>query len=118
MMHTEDEIIVAGEITAGGVTFRLEEYWEEDDSGYCVSDYILARHTRLRAFSLDGALLREFALDSREYDKDMWTEDGAIAVRWQPEYNEVRVTRIRIADLEVISEESRETAPVFHAAEV
>ena len=81
-MHRQDEIIIAKEITAGNHCFRLEEFWEEDGDGYCVSDYILAKHTRLRAYAADGRMEREYDLDSLEYDKDMWLEGGILCVRW------------------------------------
>ena len=100
-MHTKDEVIIFQEIRTDDVIFRLEEYWEEDDAGYCVSDFILAKHTRVSAYSPEGKLLRQFDLDSREYDKSMRLEGGVLAVRWHPEYNEEREDRIDVKHLEL-----------------
>lgn len=101
-MHTKEEVLVYQEITAGSRIFRLEEYWEEDDAGYCVSDYILAKHTRLSVYSPEGALLRQYGLDSREYDKDMRLDGDVVAVRWHPDYNEEREDRIDVHTLEPV----------------
>ena len=101
-MHTRDEILVFKEIPTDSVVFRLEEYWEEDDSGYCVSDFILAKHTRVSAYDPEGRMIRQFDLDSREYDKDMWREGDTLVVRWHPEYNEEREDRIDISRLELL----------------
>ena len=98
-MHTKDEVLIYKEITTDAAVFRLEEFWEEDDSGYCVSDYILAKHTRLAVYSPEGKLRRQVDLDSREYDKDMWLEGETLVVRWHPEYNEEREERFDVNDL-------------------
>ena len=95
-MHTADEIIVAQRVETPLYDFRLEEYWEEDDAGYCVSDFVLAKHTRLSVYDKSGARIKVYDLDSREYDKDMWMEDGAVFVRWHPEFDREEVTRIEV----------------------
>lgn len=100
-MHREDEIIIAQEVENTSYRFAWEEYWEEDDAGYCVSDYILARHTRLCVYGKDGALIRQFDFDAKEYDKDMTLEGEDVIVTWQPSFDETRCVRIQGADLTI-----------------
>ena len=95
-MHKKDEIIVFKKIETEDLSFCLEEYWEEDDAGYCVSDFVLAKHTRVSVYDKSGVRIRVYDLDSREYDKDMWMEDGTIFVRWHPSFDKEEVTRIRV----------------------
>lgn len=103
-MHSRDEIIIFREIETPAHLFRLEEFWEEDDSGYCVSDFILARHTRLAVFRPSGERIREFDFDGKEYDKDMRLEGNTLVITWQPEYNERRTVRINTENLEILSD--------------
>ena len=98
-MHRKDEILIFKSIETPAFSFRFEEFWEEDDAGYCVSDYILAKHTRLSVYDKNGCLIRIFDLDSREYDKDMWIEGSTLCVKWHPEYDREQVTRINTSDL-------------------
>ncbi len=95
-MHKKDEVIIFKQIENADKIFRLEEFWEEDDAGYCVSDFVLAKHTRLSVYDKSGARIKVYDLDSREYDKDMWMEDGAVFVRWHPEFDREEVTRIEV----------------------
>ena len=95
-MHKKDEILVFKSIEAGDFSYRLEEYWEEDDAGYCVSDFVLAKHTRLSVYDKSGVRIKVYDLDSREYDKDMWMDNGTIFVRWHPEYDKEEVTQIPV----------------------
>jgi len=95
-MHRKDEIIVYKRIETADRSFCLEEYWEEDDAGYCVSDFVLAKHTRVSVYDKSGARIMVYDLDSREYDKDMWMEGSTIFVRWHPEFNREELTRIEI----------------------
>ncbi|MBQ6360649.1 MAG: hypothetical protein IJJ25_05880 [Lachnospiraceae bacterium] len=95
-MHKKDEIIVYKKIESGEYTYCLEEYWEEDDAGYCVSDFVLAKHTRLSVYDKSGARIKVYDLDSREYDKDMWQDGGTLYVRWHPAFDREEITQIKI----------------------
>ena len=109
-MHSRDEVRVYKEVQAGAYSFCLEEYWEEDDSGYCVSDFVLSGHTRLKVLDGAGSQVRLFDFDGLEYDKDLWLEDGAVCMRWQPAFDEVRTARIDPASLEVLDTQTRPAA--------
>ena len=98
-MHTADEVIVAQSIETAFYDFRLEEYWEEDDAGYCVSDFILAKHTRLSVYDRSGVLVRCFDTDSREYDKSLSLEGDILSVRWCPDYDRIHTLKLDIRTL-------------------
>lgn len=98
-MHREDEIIASQELKVGDRRFVWEEFWEEDDSGYCVSDYILAKHTRLSVYEEDGTLVKQFDFDGKEYEKGMVPEGNDVIVTWHPSFDEKRSVRISGTDL-------------------
>lgn len=103
MKHTQDEILIYKEIAASGLIFRLEEYWEEDDAGFCCVDYVLEKHTRLRVLEeTSGKTLRLFDYDSKEYDKDMTLDGDILTVTYHPECNEEAVKKLQIPSLEEI----------------
>ena len=99
-MHTADEIIVAQRIETPLYDFRLEEYWEEDDAGYCVSDYILAKHTRLSVYDRSGSLVRCFDTDSREYDKSLTLDGDVLSVKWCPDYDRMHTLKLDVQSLD------------------
>ena len=45
------------EVKAGGRIFAFEEYWEEDDAGFCCPDFVWEMHTRLKVFEEAAARL-------------------------------------------------------------
>lgn len=103
MIHRQDEVIVYQEIQVDDVIFRLEEYWEEDDSGFCCVDYVLAKHTRLKAVSAkSGKTLQIYDLDSKEYDKHMELKGDVLEVTYQPECDREEVCRINVNSLWVL----------------
>ncbi|MCD8077514.1 MAG: hypothetical protein LUE63_03910 [Lachnospiraceae bacterium] len=103
MKHTQDEVIIAQEIKTSSHLFRLEEYWEEDDAGFCCVDYILEKHTRLTVRDADGGrLLKTFDFDSREYDKNMSLSGNVLTVTWCPTCDETVTTQVDVRTLEVL----------------
>ncbi|MCD8009781.1 MAG: hypothetical protein LUF34_03090 [Lachnospiraceae bacterium] len=105
MKHTQDEVIIYKEIKTSSRLFRLEEYWEEDDAGFCCVDYILEKHTRLTVReAASSSLLKTFDFDSREYDKDMTLSGDILTVTWCPTCDETVMARINVRTLEVLPE--------------
>ena len=103
MMHRPDEVIVYKEIIAEDKIFRMEEYWEEDDSGYCSVEPLMAKHTRVTVVSQgDEKTIKVFDLDGKEYDKSMELENGVIAVTYFPEFDREKVVRIDAKALTVL----------------
>ena len=100
-MHREDEIIVSQVLEMPTFRFVWEEFWEEDDAGYCVSDYILAKHTRLSVYREDGSLAQCFDFDGKEYDKDLAREGDDVIATWHSSYDEIRRVKISGTDLSV-----------------
>lgn len=103
MIHREDEILISQELQTAAFRYVWEEYWEEDDAGYCVSDYILSKHTRLSVYAPDGSLARRFDFDGREYDKSMELTEEGVMVIWHPSFDETR--RVCITEPELVPTE-------------
>ena len=99
-MHTEDEVILYQKIETPLYSFCLEEFWEEDDAGYCVSDYILAKHTRLSVYDRSGRLVKCFPADGLEFDKEMSLEGDVLSLRWQPSFDRRRTLQLNVNTLE------------------
>ena len=104
MKHTQDEILIAQEIVTPTAIFRMEEYWEEDDSGFCCVDYVLAKHTRLHVLTPDGTrTLKLFDFDGLEYEKSMTLQGDELTVTYHPEVDR-EVTRVlHVPTLQVLS---------------
>lgn len=103
MIHRQDEIRVYQEIQVDDVIFRLEEFWEEDDAGFCCVDYVLAKHTRLKAVSaVTGKTLQIYDLDSKEYDKHMELMGEVLEVTYHPECDVECKCRINVNSLYVL----------------
>ena len=97
---------LTGEIQAGSFRYAWEEYWEEDDAGFCCVDYVLEKHTRLVMLDSAGARLREYDLDSQDYEKSLTQEDGRVFACYHPSWDrKVRVT-LDAATGEILSRET------------
>ncbi len=102
MKHSKEEVLVYKETTVAGHLFRLEEFWEEDDAGFCCVDYVLEKHTRLAVYGSDGSLLRTFDFDSREYDKDMTLDGDVLTVTYCPFPDECVTVKLDVHSLEEV----------------
>ena len=84
---------LTGEVKTGSRRYAWEEYWEEDDAGFCSVDPVLEKHTRLVALDAgSGARLQEYPFDSRDYEKSLTLQGSRLLVSFHPSWD--RKTRV------------------------
>jgi len=98
--HAHENRLVQ-ETPAGQYLFVWEEYWEEDDAGFCCVDYVLEKHTRLLILDRNRRVVRLLPLDSGNYDKSLQAEDGCVTVVYHPAYNQEKILHINAETLEI-----------------
>ena len=93
---------------AGSYRFAWEEYWEEDDAGFCCVDYVLEKHTRLVALDAAGNRVREYPLDGKEYDKSLEYKDQRLLATFHRRWDRKTLAIIDPDTLEILSETTTE----------
>ena len=86
---------LTGQVCTGPRLYAWEEYWEEDDAGFCCVDYVLEKHTRLVALdAATGTRLQEYPFDSRDYEKSLTLQGPRLLVSFHPSWD--RQTRVTL----------------------
>ncbi len=107
MSENRRESRLVGEVAAGPCRYAWEEYWEEDDAGFCCVDYVLEKHTRLVALdAATGARLREYPYDSREYEKALTYDGKHLKAMFHPSWNRKTLAVLNPETGEILSEET------------
>lgn len=107
-MAAESEKKTAPKITSsvdcGAYTFAWEEYWEEDDSGYCSVDFLWDKRTRLKIFAKEsGELIRTLPYDSGQRETALSAGEGQVTVTYWPSYR-LKITLVFDAEtLDILS---------------
>ena len=117
------------EVKAGGRIFAFEEYWEEDDAGFCCPDFVWEMHTRLKVFEEAGLsdggqgdnaaaaqggektarrLERVFDFDSGQREKELTVESGKVRVVYCPNFAVRKTVCIDPETLAAVSESSED----------
>lgn len=108
-MEKRSDPRIVQEIAMGGYIFAWEEYWEEDDAGFCCPDFVWEMHTRLKVFDRETrALVRTLDWDSGQRDKDLREEEGLLWVQYCPTFALRKTVWLNPATLEVIRDESED----------
>ena len=68
----------------GRYTFAWEDYWVEDDAGFCSVEFVWEKHTRLKIFDKEnGELARVYDFDSRQDEKTLSIDGNSVLVTYQ-----------------------------------
>ena len=99
---------VTEKLEAGGRIFVWEEYWEEDDAGFCCPDFVWELHTRLKVFDSEERLLRTFDFDSGQREKRLEEKDGMVRAIFCPSFALRKTVLIDVASLEKKAEHTED----------
>lgn len=87
-------------------TFAWEDYWVEDDAGFCSVEFVWEKHTRLKVFDREnGELIRTFDFDSRQDKKSLGIDGNYVLVTYQLNVMEKVLVRLDAETLDVIARE-------------
>ncbi len=99
---------LTGEIQAGAFLCAWEEYWEEDDAGFCCVDYVLEKHTRLIIRdAATGVRIREYPFDSREYEKALSWDGSRLTAVFHPSWDRETTVTLDPKTGEILSRDTR-----------
>lgn len=95
---------ITSSINCGEYTFAWEEYWEEDDSGYCSVDFLWDKRTRLKILKKEtGELVRTFPYDSGQRETALSAEGETVFVTYWPSFRLKVVLAFDAATLDILS---------------
>ena len=87
-------------------TFAWEDYWVEDDAGFCSVEFVWEKHTRLKVFEHEnGEPVRVYDFDSRQDEKDLCADGNCVLVSYQLNVMEKVLVRLDAETLDVVSRE-------------
>ncbi|WP_434310002.1 hypothetical protein [Hominifimenecus sp. rT4P-3] len=97
------------EISAGPCLFAWEEYWEEDDAGFCCVDYVLEKHTRLVALDANTRQqLFAYPFDGKEYPKNLEYKNQRVVAAFHQSWDRKTLVTIDPNTLQILSEVTEE----------
>ena len=85
-MSKKSEPKIVQRLFLGGRIFAWEEYWTEDNDGFCSVDFLWEKHTRLKVLDSQENLLQEYDFDSGQREKDLKVEKGCVHIDFRPSY--------------------------------
>lgn len=109
----------------GGHLFAFEEYWTEDNDGFCSTDFLWENHTRLKVFAETSAIkktasemeaeeicpqgqmpVKIFNFDSGQREKEILTDRNVVTITYWPSYQTRRQLRIQAETLEILEDKT------------
>lgn len=89
------------ETPCGDYLFAWEEYWTEDNDGFCSTDFLWEKHSRLKVLDAERKEVAVFDFDSGQREKELSAEDGLVHVLYWPSYQTRRTLTIHADDLTI-----------------
>lgn len=92
------------ETPCGGYIFAWEEYWTEDNDGFCSTDFLWEKHSRLKVLDSDRKEVTVFDFDSEQREKELSAEGDSIHVLYWPSYQTRRRLTIHMPDFAITND--------------
>ena len=92
------------ETPCGDYLFAWEEYWTEDNDGFCSTDFLWEKHSRLKVLDAEKKEVAVFDFDSGQREKELSAENRLVHALYWPSYQTRRTLTIHADDLTITND--------------